>query len=357
MKNFILIKWVLLVIFSFYNCGNGSNHANENMGNLGFNERPLAESKIISTPIFLEDSKVVAAAFLLPSEWESNGKVSTYINYTLQIDLQLRLQNNRKGLQIIYGNTPTYIDSNVNYPLVESIGYKAPNLADNPDLNAYFEENVIPQLDKNWQFISQENISNSIYRTFGSVECEVYHFQSVQNPNARKDIFLKKTTQYFGDQGNTWNIEQIMVDGNHNHQKEGDEVAKLVLSTMTLNPVFVQYCTQTIQNMTEANRRLYENTMRLNREASDYFFTTLHSIQAKSNSTLQSTSEQFSDMMLGVTTYQLPNRSNEIKLPSTLEFTYTNNLGDFVSTDNPLFDPNSGLESIHNWELLQKKYQ
>lgn len=64
-------------------------------------------------------------------------------------------------------------------------------------------------------------------------------------------------------------------------------------------------------------------------------------------------SRQFSDNMLGIDRYYDPFEGREVELPSGYNHAWSNNLGEYIVTDNPNFNPNVG-SNLH-WESLERK--
>jgi hypothetical protein len=63
--------------------------------------------------------------------------------------------------------------------------------------------------------------------------------------------------------------------------------------------------------------------------------------------------QQFSDNMLGIERYYYPFEEKEVELPSGYDHVWCNNLGEYVMTENPNFNPNVG--SNLTWKPIEKK--
>jgi hypothetical protein len=64
-------------------------------------------------------------------------------------------------------------------------------------------------------------------------------------------------------------------------------------------------------------------------------------------------STNFSRMIRGVDAYTDPVNSSAVELPSGYSRAWTNNLGEYVLSDDPNFNPNIG--SQHNWQVMERQ--
>ncbi|MCB0555927.1 MAG: hypothetical protein KDD02_20445, partial [Phaeodactylibacter sp.] len=63
-------------------------------------------------------------------------------------------------------------------------------------------------------------------------------------------------------------------------------------------------------------------------------------------------SQDFSDYMLNIDRYYDPFEGREVELPSGYNHAWSNNLGEYILTDDPNFNPNVG-SNLH-WENLKR---
>lgn len=60
------------------------------------------------------------------------------------------------------------------------------------------------------------------------------------------------------------------------------------------------------------------------------------------------------DATLEVEKYINPFDGNEVKMPSSNTYYFTNNFDDYIGSNNPLFNPNDSIDSLYNWRKLDK---
>ncbi len=63
--------------------------------------------------------------------------------------------------------------------------------------------------------------------------------------------------------------------------------------------------------------------------------------------------ENFSQYIRGIEEYYNPIENKTVKLPTGYQNIWTNNLGEYILSDNPNFNPNIG--SNINWQKIEKK--
>lgn len=347
---------MLLAFMPLFFVGCTNNAQTKSNGLLAFHPQEAETAhKIKTVPITLENSHDIGAAFLAPSDWQTKGNIVTEIAYTVNPLLTIEMQSNKGNSKILFKNTPRFIDFKNRDQFFMTM--PTPNEKPLVGVDSFYKEYFEDEMKNQYNFIGSEDFSQKIVgRQIFNWSGKVYRFVSKTDPQKYMDIYLQLGVAPQGNTGNVWHVEQLWVERPENEKESTENAALLLLNTLELNPSYVRLCVNVIQQMTAANRALYLKSMQLNKDLNDQFFNTLHSIQNQTNATINSTSDQFSDMMLGVTTYTM-NDGNDIKLPTQSEYTFTNDLGDFITTDNPLFDPNSQLNSLHNWNELQKKYQ
>ncbi len=110
------------------------------------------------------------------------------------------------------------------------------------------------------------------------------------------------------------------------------------------------------QNLAETRRRGHEVTMRMIRETSEKIAETGDDIRAmnregwdRQQEASAQLSRAWSNTMLGVDDYEMPDGSTR-SLDSSFEHVFTNEIGDFVFTRDPGFDPNQ--HSTQSWSKL-----
>jgi hypothetical protein len=75
--------------------------------------------------------------------------------------------------------------------------------------------------------------------------------------------------------------------------------------------------------------------------------------RTKSQARMQS---KIVDSIWEVDEYRNPIDNSIVKAPMHNRYYYTNNLGDYIGTNNPMLNNEIGLTTLYNWTELQRTY-
>lgn len=323
--------------------------------------------QVVTIPV--ENNTIAGYAFLIPDTWQGEGKVtfapSTLISPLVTVDAKkpnsrLKVQGQNIAMYNYsesYAHTLDEIDRLALQSGVTSTMQRDPLFIPPIPIEAYFQDMVLPQLFSQYQVLSQERVDDFYIRPipFERNTLKV-NFAIDGRPNDKAILYLIQNIYRMGGDSVVWDTVVYSMEGPKTDEKEFVETAKLIANSIEINPIYSNYINRLNQQIIQNRKKNFAIMNNSIRGVSEHFSATLNAIQKQSDTVRSSLSEQTSDMMLDVTTYRNPTDGSEIKLPSENKFNYTNNLGDFLSTDNPFFDPNVGLTSHYNWIELQKKY-
>jgi len=102
---------------------------------------------------------------------------------------------------------------------------------------------------------------------------------------------------------------------------------------------------QQIHSIGELSRTLSRMSDQMSRESMQQF--------EERGEIYDKTSETFSDYMLNIDRYYDPHEGREVELPSGYNHAWSNNLGEYILSDDPNFNPNVG-SNLH-WENMGRK--
>lgn len=129
-----------------------------------------------------------------------------------------------------------------------------------------------------------------------------------------------------------------------------------IVRSFRLNPQwygrYVQVSQYLIQNQIQQIRHIGQISQIVSR-TSDQISDMMMDSYYQRQQTLDQLSTQFSQAMRGVDEYYDPFEQQGIELPGGYDHAWSNNLGEYILTDDPNFDPNVG--SNLNWEPMERR--
>ncbi len=321
------------------------------------------KNKLQTIPVMAENNTIVGGAFLLPEGWQGTANISYVTDAALSPFPYINMHNTTAELKgVCFGS---FVDSPQHRRLIQQMNEMSAELGMESSLNKTYVKPIEPIEEFTQHYIFPH--LKPEYKPTQLTKVSDFFVKNTQNQvllttlkntvNPEKSAYL--ITIYYITQYNNivnWKPYALSIEGLSNNKKNLLDILRLVANSFQFNPIFSQYITTINQQIAQGNTAAFNAQQNSIKGMQDHFFNTLHSVQKIENETYTSTSEQFSDMQLDVTTYRIPGMQEEIKLPSSSTYYYTNNLGDYIGSNNPLFDPNSQLTSIYNWQQLQKKY-
>ncbi len=359
---------ILIIILAISSCQSQTSDNSES-GNVISNSmetQKIQKNKLKPIPVMAENNSVVGGAFLLPEDWEGNATMQYEMSPGLDPWSLIEMKNNDTELKgVCFGS---FLDSPKLTTVLDDINRMGMDvgLAANENLypaylksiqpiEQFTQEYIYPQLKPEYKPTQITEIHDYFLINSNQNQVLLTTLQNTNNPE--KSAYLL-TIYYLRQFENSvsWKPYAFNIEGSSSKTEYMMDILKLVGNSFQFNPIFLQYIDRINQQMNQNQINAFNQQQNSIKGMQDHFYSTLNHVQQTSKETYTATAEQYSDMMLDVTTYKVPGMNQEIKLPSSNEYYYSNNLGDFVGTDNPLFDPNSSLTSIYNWQLLQSKY-
>ena len=131
---------------------------------------------------------------------------------------------------------------------------------------------------------------------------------------------------------------------------------QIITSTFKLNPAWYAKYSNVIVYMAQQQiqriRNIGEFSRMLSRMSDQMSSEQLQQFESR-GSAYDKVSQTFSDNMLGIDRFYDPYEGREVELPSGYNHAWSNNLGEYIVTDNPNFNPNIG--SNLGWQELKRK--
>jgi hypothetical protein len=129
-----------------------------------------------------------------------------------------------------------------------------------------------------------------------------------------------------------------------------------IVNSFRLNPAWYNRVIQVSQFMIQNQIQQIHQVGQLSRiisqtndQISDMIMSSYHSRQE----TMDSLSTQFSQTIQGVDEYHDPYKETGVELPGGYDYAWSNNLGEYIMTDDPNFNPN--IETNLNWEMMKRR--
>lgn len=312
----------------------------------------------MAVPISLQNDNLIAGAFIFPDQWTIQSESQLVHTYGWQTLNHIRGSRNDGQMKFRFDDLGTGAFNATNAQMMQYMGVPSNNPYERPypGIQAYTNESILPLIHESYKITDQQFIENFISPMPGqSVETLLTAYVSESNPDRIAFLFSFGYVFQPQQQFQFWNTSAAFFEGSIQESDEMYNLAKLMVKTWQANPVLIQFIDNLNQKKMIAGQNNFNQIMKAARQNNDQFYANLHEVQNQSNSAFQSTSEQFSDMMLDVQTYVNPNTGKQYKMPSANTYYFEGNAGEFIGSNNPLFDPNNGLNSLYNWQQLSKK--
>lgn len=355
----------LLCLWGLASCGQQSNGEGSTFGQQNRPDQPIANgnetaqkgAKMTIVPIMAENNSIVAAACMLPENWQGGGAI-VYDN-SMGITPMIRMGAQHPDTKMrLTGETYSWHSYSPQHEMMrQQLGTLPSYVRPFEGIERYTETDLMPLVDASYQPTDMKPM-NDFFAKHPPGQTDVALLTAfVDRNDPNKIAFLFTVVTIIEQNGlQSWLPSATFIEGTMEQGNEMYEIAKLLCNTLQYNPIFASAITRINAQLHQGMQQNFQIQQNSIQGLNDAFNTTLHSIQRQSGEVMESTGEQFSDMMLGVETYRIPGTGEEVKMPSENEFYYTNGIGDFVGSNNPLFDPNIGYSSYYNWDKLQKKY-
>ncbi len=246
-------------------------------------------------------------------------------------------------------------------------------LQNNPkpvDLKQFVQQKLAPEIKRNGLKISRieadpmavqlrARLSKKFDRKLpDSIKINVIsvYTDSTTEPNKVGLLKIVQAISY-GNPVTEWSLDFYVADGERDQVQEVSEVINLVISTLEPAPVFeyglARLNIKLSKQRMAAGREIAKRANIIHNALNEVNDGMMKSYQSRSSSQ-ERTHRKNIDATREVETYTNPFDGTTVKAPSSNEHFYTNNLGDFIGSNNPLFNPNDSLTTLYNWTKLEK---
>ena len=138
-----------------------------------------------------------------------------------------------------------------------------------------------------------------------------------------------------------------------------DHLSELFMSivrSFRLNPMWFNRYIQTSQFMIQNQIQQINNVGQISRiisQTNDQISDMIMSSYENRQATMDRMSEKFSQAIRGVDEFHNPFEEQGVELPGGYDHAWANSLGEYIVTDDPLFDPN--IETNLDWQKMKRR--
>jgi hypothetical protein len=129
-----------------------------------------------------------------------------------------------------------------------------------------------------------------------------------------------------------------------------------MVGSFRLNPAWYSRVVQVSQFMIQNQIQQIHQVGQLSRiisQTHDQISDMIMSSYQSRQETMDRISTQFSQTIRGVDEYHDPFKESGVELPGGYDYAWSNNLGEYIMTDDPNFNPN--IETNLNWEMMKRR--
>ena len=343
--------------------------------------KPTKGQKITIASCVQQQDKILANAFMLPPEWQVQCDTRYKIeSHVLWSDSLFKAYKSGSSIQLFNEAARHFLyDETVINQMLKSVNMPEYGYADQGNRVTQFRQQVLNSYPKaidlvqfaNQQLpaimqkggykiyhISQDPIANSIKSLAKTQNVKVNAItviaHAINNPNKIKMMKLIQPIQYFSSNKYYWHLYSYVATGNKQNEKQMSQLLNMVMMTEQENPVFTQLLVKVNSKRTMQTIKNIQNTYAIRKRANDEINNMMMNTYRSSQTSSDRSQSKWVDGMLEVETYTNPFDGKQVKMPSNNDYYYTNNIGDYIGTSNPLFDPNVDLTYLYNWRKLEK---
>jgi hypothetical protein len=174
-------------------------------------------------------------------------------------------------------------------------------------------------------------------------------------PNGQGVLKIIQTIQRSGPV-TRWTLDFIGGDAKAENIKEVSQLIDLIISTEQPAPSFQTALAQLNIQLSQQRIAALKSAAEIANITSRALSSVNEKMMAAYKSRSASTDRIHSKIInttLEVESYINPFDGKEVKMPSENKHYFTNNLGDYIGSSNPLFDPNVSIDSLYNWRKLE----
>jgi len=342
-----------------------------------------------------QGDNILAAAFMLPPKWQNQCHTQYKMQgKTMSADSLYQAQSPNKNIRLF--NEPSYIfyydakmlaqlKGTMNIPgmdpgMMQASGYNSYMQKQTQLFNqmyppavdlVQFAQQNLPNLMRKEGYkvyhISKDPIAQSLQSVFSKElkafpafsDVEVNSITAIaQSQNKPNEIKMMKTIQvimYMGSRDKySWTLMSFNASGDKQHSNEMSKLINMVIETRQDNPRFTQMLAQVNSKMLRQNIKDIARTSEIRRQTNNEISAMINKAYKDRQASSDRIQSKWVDANWEVENYRDPFSGQQVKLPSSNKYYFSNNLDDYLGTNNPLVDPNVDLNYLYNWQKLER---
>jgi hypothetical protein len=334
-------------------------------------------------PCRVAGERTLTHAFMLPPGWQANCQTSYYrVMNLLNYKAEFSASKPGSGIQLTRGNLERYFYSPQRLQIIRKImdmsgGWSNPEQVKHfrdtqrlvqpvpQNIPEYIQARAAAQLQQrgyklyhlskdplltNYRKLVTRNIPPQMRQNVG-----VDLLTAIGEDHSGNISLIKYILYVFKLPGSTnWQLDEFMANGPKPKASEMSDLINLQLMTyqenakhsLTVNSINQKF----LRDQLRAMREIHAKRMETHREISnmiDEGYRRRNSINEKGHSKIV-------DSIWEVETFRNPVDGSIIKAPMHNRFYFTNNMDDYIGTNNPLLNGELGLTTLYNWTKLER---
>jgi hypothetical protein len=302
-------------------------------------------------------NNIEAVSFLIPAGWKTEGGVQWFPDYSILANLLMKVTDPQTGAQIEFlpAQNFTWLNQMV-VPMQPGTNYMGNILwqpiGDIPTfIKTFYAPQATPQLQNARQVAVEDlpKIANEVTKTLGGMGSAKsarvrYEYQRNGQP-WEEDVFVT-LTYYPWQLGTIWSVNSAYAFRAPKGQLDTIKpVMTTTISTIRLSQewyggyMYVQKLFNDRMNQSIRNARAISDTITRNSEEIRQMFADSYKQRSESQDRI---SQNFSEYIRGVETYNDPYGGHPVQLPSGYNDAWVNARGEYLLSNQAGFDPNVG---------------
>jgi hypothetical protein len=302
-------------------------------------------------------NNIEAVSFLIPAGWKTEGGVQWFPDYSILANLLMKVTDPQTGAQIEFlpAQNFTWLNQMV-VPMQPGTNYMGNILwqpiGDIPTfIKTFYAPQALPQLQNARQVAVEDlpKIANEVAKTLGgagTAKSARVRYEYQRNGQLwEEDVFIT-LTYYPWQLGTLWSVNSAYAFRAPKGQL--DTIKPLMtttISTIRLSQewyggyMYVQKLFNDRMNQSIRNARAISDTITRNSEEIRQMFADSYKQRSESQDRI---SQNFSEYIRGVETYNDPYGGHPVQLPSGYNDAWVNARGEYLLSNQAGFDPNVG---------------
>jgi hypothetical protein len=302
-------------------------------------------------------NNIEAVSFLIPAGWKTEGGVQWFPDYSILANLLMKVTDPQTGAQIEFlpAQNFTWLNQMV-VPMQPGTNYMGNILwqpiGDIPTfIKTFYAPQALPQLQNARQVAVEDlpKIANEVAKTLGgagTAKSARVRYEYQRNGQAWEEDVFVTLTYYPWQLGTLWSVNSAYAFRAPKGQL--DTIKPLMtttISTIRLSQewyggyMYVQKLFNDRMNQSIRNARAISDTITRNSEEIRQMFADSYKQRSESQDRI---SQNFSEYIRGVETYNDPYGGHPVQLPSGYNDAWVNARGEYLLSNQAGFDPNVG---------------